>query len=76
MTIFIFSYLDHVTNSYHSGGGLAIIAESLDAAKDIVKSIPEVVVTDDDWNLASVYELDPNIEYQPKAWIFPDAGCC
>lgn len=76
MNIYIWKNLNNVTNSYHNGGGLAIVARNLDHAKELVRErlahqedIPNL-----DLNPDAVYTLANDEE--PAVLIFPDQGCC
>lgn len=73
MRLFIVEAVEKLTTREHSGGGLVVIAEDLEAAK--AAAAPEVdQVTDDEWAAAKVFELAGTAE--PGLWVFPDAGCC
>ena len=82
MHVFIWTYVDPITSSWHSGGGVLIVAESLEAAKVIwldsedAKSVtrnggdPATVLVD-----APDHTL-PTGSTEPLLVLFPDAGCC
>lgn len=67
MKIFIFEGVDGLTNSYHDGGGLVIVAKDLDEARAINPAIAKI---------------QPDMTYELKGdavsreYIFPDSGCC
>jgi hypothetical protein len=73
---FVWDYIDCVTENYHAGGGVLVIAESLDKA---VAMIPR---TNGDGDRepkplgppTAVYELAEDCN--PSLLVFPDAGCC
>jgi len=81
---FVFPRIDTLTSSYHSEGGLLIIAEDrADAERQIAAhndapsswyDKPNLHPTDDEWDSAVVYELAGDAE--PRIFLFPDAGCC
>lgn len=73
MHLYIWQYVDGVSSSYHSGGGLAVIAKSLEQARDfILDKLPGCG--------AQTIEPDACLElrqdHEPDLWVFPDAGCC
>ena len=68
--VFIWSYVDNLTDNYHSGGGLVVIADNLEDAK--ILAMEKGVKFDDE--IPTVYELKDIVE--DKVYIFPDAGCC
>lgn len=74
MKVFIFNCIDEVSNSYHSGGGLVIIAEDIEHAKNVIGKDKYINPTEDDWKDVEVFELKKKTE--PKYWVMPDAGCC
>jgi hypothetical protein len=71
MKTYIWKYLSKLTSNYHSGGGLLIIAESLDKAKELV-SINEYIIIDKEPDLI----IECSIDTKPEYIIFEDAGCC
>jgi hypothetical protein len=76
MKIFVFNYIAELTDRYHSGGGMAIIAKDISSAKEYILGYPDITPpTDDDWDEVDAFDLvDPNAK--PCLWVFPDAGCC
>jgi len=74
MKIFILEYVDHLTERYHSDGGMVIIAKDLSQAKELISNDEYCNPTDEEWSLALVYDLVSDSD--PKVFIFPDAGCC
>lgn len=73
MKIFIWERISNVTDSYHDGGGLTVIAPSLQEARDLInKELPEdcgALTTDPD------HEFTVDSE-ESKVIVFPDSGCC
>lgn len=67
MKLFIWEYLGCLTQSYHDGGGLVIIAEDLDRAKVMNGAIGDTVPD-------KVYALKGKNE--EAMFVFPDEGCC
>jgi hypothetical protein len=82
MKMFVFEYVDELTNSYHSGGGLAVVAEDMEhvdsllveASSEHWSSDANVRMTDDERSRAIVYEL-AGLE-EPRVFVFPNTGCC
>jgi hypothetical protein len=74
MKLFIWEYASDLTTNYHSGGGCAIIAESLEAARDLFKE-------SDPNSQCSLLTNDPDFTSEVSAtearlFVFQDAGCC
>ena len=82
MQIYIIQRVGHLTTSYHSEGGLAIVANDYDHARELfakyalskIKWDNGIQITDAEWQTAKVYELAQDAE--PALFVFPDAGCC
>lgn len=86
MKIFIFENVGTLTESYHEGGGLVIIANDLEAALKMAADEPPkytwrnsdknpIKLTDEEIKEVISYDLaGDNIE--AKLFIFPDSGCC
>ena len=76
MKLFIWESVDNITGSYHNGGGVAVCAATLERARELVPREAD----DDSGKCADIPEpshiYDLSGEYDEKAWIFPDAGCC
>jgi hypothetical protein len=70
MKIFIWQGVSGITDSYHDGGGVAVIAEDLEAARahlgrsSAMKEAPDFV-----------FELKRGTK-GPQTIVFPDSGCC
>jgi len=74
MHIFIFDWVNHVTNHYHENGSLAIIASDIDHAKMIVSENADIKLTDKEWASWCSYPLEWS--HTPRYWVFPNNGCC
>ncbi len=74
MKIYIFKDVNKLTNNYHSGGGLVIIAENKDDCLEIIKNKKEININKKEWSKCISYELKG--KYKKEYYIFPDAGCC
>lgn len=80
MKVFVWKYLDHLTSSYHSGGGLVVFADSLERAR-------EIAVKAGEWKGYPEKKPCVQVEAEPDdvrevaggeeaVYIMPDAGCC
>lgn len=77
MKAFVFEDLDCVSDSYHSEGGLFIVAESIEKAKELVKQDDSILISDKEWDDVITYNLDTRIKsYSERVIVFPNAGCC
>lgn len=75
MKIFIFEYLDQVSDNWHGGGGLTVIAKDKAQVTEMVNADKDIVIGEEEWEDVKVYDLaDEHAE--PKIFVFPDAGCC
>ncbi len=74
MKIFIFEYINQCSDSYHSEGGVVIIAKNKAHVKRLIKDHPEIEITDEEWKKVEKFELSDNTA--PQIWVMPDAGCC
>jgi hypothetical protein len=70
--VFIWEYLENVTRSYHSEGGLVVLAESLERAIELAQE-NGVVFSEEELTPDVILSSDSEGEY---VHIFPDAGCC
>lgn len=67
MRMFVWEYIGGLTDRWHSGGGLMVVAETVERAREIA---PGNTSGEPD----AVYELEG--EPEEKVFIFPDSGCC
>jgi hypothetical protein len=74
MKIFIFEYVAKCSENYHSGGGVVIIAEDVESAKELISTDEYITITDEEWESAEMFNISDVIK--PKYWVMPDAGCC
>jgi hypothetical protein len=74
MKIFIFKRIEQASSSYHPEGGLVVIAQDVEAAKELLKSDEDIFITEDEWMNVEQYDLLGNPE--PKFWVMEDSGCC
>lgn len=75
--LFLWQYVGQVSDSYHCGGGLAVIALDERVARELIAAEKHVEVTEEEWAEVRVLALDHIVEaYEPEVIVFPDAGCC
>jgi hypothetical protein len=73
MKIWLFIEPDKVTDSWHSGGSVMVIAETEGQVKNLLAHT-EVELSEDDWENVRTF---PTHSYVPaEVFIFPDSGCC
>lgn len=69
MKLFIWTFIGGLTDSYHDGGALVVMAKSLKSAKKQHTAI-------EDNKPDFVFELSENSKTIDEPLVFPDAGCC
>lgn len=74
MKIFIFSDVEQLTDRYHSGGGLVVVAENEENVKELIKDHPYIELTEVDWKYVDIYDVTTEVD--SEVYVFPDAGCC
>lgn len=74
MNVFVWKELGQVSDSYHSGGGLLIVAKDMVHAKALAAEHGHIVI-----------DIDPDLEMrlapdsmdnEARVIVFPDSGCC
>lgn len=83
MNLYIWEDTSPVSGAYHDGGGIVIVAESLDAARKLWDSHAS---DEDDYifvrDAHKATEPPPDVAYhlagvnEPRVFAFPDSGCC
>ena len=74
MNIYIWQWLDQVSNNWHRDGGLVVAAKDDARARELIAGEEHVEVTEEEWQEVTVYEA---VEGQIEGiFVFPDAGCC
>ena len=69
-----------LTDSYHNGGGLVIVANQAEHALEMIAAHNEqvwhgkILNVDKDVLLSGYYTVVSTQE--PRLWFFPNAGCC
>lgn len=74
MKMFVFEYIDKVSDRYHSEGGLMVVAKDKEQVVELIEEYGDIEITKEEWKNVIIYELSKDEE--PKVFIFPDAGCC
>ena len=74
MFVFIFESIDNLTDSYHSDGGLVVIAPDVATARALAEA-RGVSFTEQEIASVKSYQLASR-EEETRVFIFPDAGCC
>ena len=72
MNLYVWKNVEKVSGNYHDEGGIMVIADTLDAARELIKaSAPEGCG-------AVTEEPDPvrKCDGPETVLVFPDAGCC
>lgn len=76
MQLYIWNSVSDLTDNYHNGGGVVVIAPSLERAREIVKATSYATHPDKCGALTELpnYVIDTLTE--ERCFIFRDAGCC
>ena len=71
MRVFIWEYVEELTDNYHSSGGVAIVAKSLRSAEKLEPRIKGI-------KPSRSYQLATGRQraHKEEVFIFPNAGCC
>ena len=78
MNIYIWNYTSPVSTEYHDGGGLLIVADSLEDARDQwSKYAADQDLSDEEAVLSDPDHVFPTSQdAEPQVMVFLDAGCC
>lgn len=68
MKVFVWEYVNHLTWDYHDGGGLLVVAESLERAKEVA-GVKEFPSDPPDFTFETT-------ETEERYIVFGDSGCC
>lgn len=74
MKMFVFEYISKVSDRFHSGGGLMIVAKDKEQVIELIEEYGIIEITEEEWKDVIIYELKNN--EKPRIFAFPDAGCC
>jgi len=75
MKLFVWNYVERASDNYHDCGGIVVIADSLERAREIVA---ERTGKDDKpcEAMTKIPDLTRDCEGPEYVAIHPDAGCC
>lgn len=76
MNLYIWQDLDRMSDSYHTEGGLVVIAPTLHAARERLRATPGIPADSDAFakEPSATYEI--GVEHDECVIDFPNAGCC
>ncbi len=73
-SLFVWESVSGLTEQYHDGGGVLVIAGSLELARELLaKSVPDPKACD---ALTDPPDFTAPVVAEDRVTIFPDAGCC
>lgn len=73
-TLFVWESVGDLTENYHDGGGVLVIADNLELARELLaKSVPSGC---DAFRQPPDFTASVAKETEDKVTVFPDAGCC
>lgn len=70
MSIYVWESVGGVSDSYHDGGGVVVVAPDLESARALLPEECTARAKDPD----AIYSV--NGDPESRAFLFPDAGCC
>lgn len=73
MKLFIWKYVNNLTDRYHSDGGAVAIAPNLEEARKLL--IEDGAIASGDIATQEP-DITCDVEHEAFARVFPDAGCC
>ena len=78
MHAYIWEYTGPVSNRWHDGGGLVIVAPTLDRAKTMwAEHCHRLGIGDSEAaDTAPDYMMGTSPIEPERIWVFPDSGCC
>ena len=72
MKIFIWERVGQCSGNYHSEGGVNVIAENEERARELANELEYCNILPEE-----IPDLVADVDYpSEKVFIFPDAGCC
>ncbi len=74
MKIFIWNEIEKCSDNYHTEGGLVVIAETEERAREMVSA--SKCSLQDSEKPDEVFDLTTESDPKEKVFVFPDAGCC
>jgi len=76
MKAFIWSYVEHITNNWHDGGALLVIAPTLEEARKLGAEKHGNDGVKPDLSKEPDFTFDAPTHTEPSTRAFADAGCC
>lgn len=73
MNIYVWKRIEKATSSYHTEGGLLVVAENEERAREIANMYEDVEVLQTEI-VSAVFPTTHKVLEQ--VIVFPDAGCC
>ncbi len=70
MKVFVWSYVAHATDSYHSEGGVVVFAETIERARELAAAAGAKIGAHE-----AADEVRDTTE-EEACYIMPNAGCC
>lgn len=75
MTLYIWSHVEGMTDSYHSAAGVVVVAADLGAAMAaVIEAAHDKLAATEAGPPDAAYALADG--YEPAIYIHEDAGCC
>lgn len=71
MKVFIWERIDHASSSWHTEGGLVVVAETEQRARELASKKGAFPTEDEKPDLVILTDHDAE-----AVFVFPDAGCC
>jgi hypothetical protein len=72
MKVFVWERAEHVTNNWHTEGGLVVFAETEDRARELANAERGCELKPEE----SPDEVRDVAGGEEKVFVMPDAGCC
>jgi len=76
LKLYLWEYVDHVSDNWHPEGGLVVIAEDMKRAMELIYIEGCIKLSSKELEEVIIYDLNPLKTYEEKIYVFPDAGCC
>lgn len=81
MNVYVWDYLKRMSDSYHDDGGVVVVAESVEKARELLRTKDEHGYTPVPGD-SDVFDREPEVTYPTagevaaRVFTFPNAGCC
>lgn len=77
MNIFIWERAYGVTDAYHDGGAVLVVAENVTRARELwLQYAAEGALERDALSCSPDREWTTDASYEPEVLVFKDSGCC